>query len=102
MISKQYVHHLVEPYVSDKRIEERLKSLMISKKEKTKASKLGVDIDCASFFNLSNICTCKCKVWEIETKIEVKNLLQLPQRKTNPLSKYSAIGLTLCLDCFIL
>jgi len=40
-------------YVSDKRIEEQLKSLLYDfKKEKKKASKTGADVECASFLPL--------------------------------------------------
>jgi len=38
------------PYVSDKKIEEQLKSLLYDfKKERKKASKTGADVECVSF-----------------------------------------------------
>jgi len=54
------------PYVSDKRIEEQLKSLLYDFKKEKKFQKQELMLN-VSYFYLFDICTCKCKVSEIET-----------------------------------
>jgi len=87
------------PYVSDKRIEERLKSLLdVFKKEKRKASKTGADVESASFSNLFDICTCKCELTGIETKDKNEKVsCKCPKERRIPCQGMVAITLILCL-----
>ena len=71
------------PYVSDKRIEDRLKSILQKfKKAKFKASKKGTKVNGTDdiFPNLFDICTCKSDLSKISTTARVeKNSWKCPR-----------------------
>jgi len=87
------------PYVSDKRTEEQLKSLLYDFKKESFKNRSWCWM---CFYFTFLIFAFVSAIGNRNQRSKGKNLLQLSQRMTNPLSRYSAIGLTLCFDCFII